>query len=155
VLQGIGMACVFIPLSTIALSSIEKRRMSEATGVYNLVRQLGGSFGVAIFASLLGRFATTARHGIIRNLPANDPMVWQRLQMLTQGFMSRGADMTTARARALQVLEMQVGGQSAMISFEHAFALGAMLFFAIVPLVFLLRAPEKAPDSGEMHPVEI
>ena len=57
-IQGVALACIFIPLSTVALATIDRRRMGDATGLNNLVRQLGGSFGVAIFAALLDRYST-------------------------------------------------------------------------------------------------
>ena len=153
IFQGVGMACIFIPLTTVSLATIDKRTMSQATGVQNLVRQLGGSFGVAIFASLLTRFGNVARAGIIRNLPSSSPDVYGQVQMMTQGFMARGADLTTARARALGVLDMRVMGQSAMIGFEHAFALGAILFFCLVPMVLLLKVPPRTAggQKAETH----
>src|SRR5207247_8531914 len=75
VLQGLGMACVFIPLATVSLSTIDKRQMSQATGLQNLVRQTGGSFGVAVFASLLGRYIHQARVGLVSHRVVAHPAV--------------------------------------------------------------------------------
>src|SRR5580658_6030569 len=78
-IQGVALACIFIPLSTVALATIERKRMGDATGLNNLVRQLGGSFGVAIFAALLDRYTIEARAGLVAHVPVGDPNVMQRL----------------------------------------------------------------------------
>ena len=61
IIQGVAFSCLFIPLTTIALSSIPRHRLSDATGLNSLLRQTGGSVGLAVFATLLSRFATKAR----------------------------------------------------------------------------------------------
>src|SRR5262249_19902807 len=72
-LQGVALACIFIPLSTVTLATIPRERMSDATGLNNLVRQLGGSFGVAIFASELGRYTREAKAALSAHVAVTDP----------------------------------------------------------------------------------
>jgi DHA2 family multidrug resistance protein len=91
-IQGIALSCIFIPLTTIALATVDRRRMSDATGLNNLVRQLGGSFGVAIFASRLGHFATEARVALVAHVQAGDPAVTSRLAMMKSTLMKAGID---------------------------------------------------------------
>jgi DHA2 family multidrug resistance protein len=146
VLQGIALACIFIPLSTVALSTIDRRRMSEATGLNNLVRQLGGSFGVAIFASLLGRFTNQARATLSAHVTTGDPAVFARLQAMQHG-LGASVDAQTAAGRALRMLDMQVSGQAAMLAFERAFFLGGLLFFVSIPMVLLLDDGKKAAGT--------
>src|SRR5438552_1688331 len=61
IIQGVALSCLFIPLTTMALSTIPRHRLSDATGLNSLLRQTGGSVGLAVFATLLSRFATKAR----------------------------------------------------------------------------------------------
>src|SRR3954466_11079461 len=61
IIQGVAFSCLFIPLTTMALSTIPRHRLSDATGLNSLLRQTGGSVGLAVFATLLSRFATKAR----------------------------------------------------------------------------------------------
>jgi DHA2 family multidrug resistance protein len=146
-LQGVALACIFIPLSTVALSTIDRKRMSEATGLNNLVRQLGGSFGVAIFASLLGRYTNQARSALIAHVTAGDPNVYGQLRMMARG-LGAGVDAQTAGARALRALDGMVGGQAAMLGFDKAFFLGGLMFIVSMPLVFLLEDGRHPAQGG-------
>ncbi len=151
-LQGVALACIFIPLSTVALSTIDRRRMGEATGLNNLVRQLGGSFGVAIFASLLGRFSTQARTTLVAHLTAGDPLVRSRLQMMQHG-LGGGVDAQTATERAVRALDGLVAGQAAMLGFDRAFFLGGLLFVVSIPLVLLLGGGKRTASESKEHMV--
>jgi DHA2 family multidrug resistance protein len=153
-LQGVALACIFIPLSTVALSTINRKRMSEATGLNNLVRQLGGSFGVAIFASLLGRYTNQARSALIAHVTAGDPNVYGQLRMMARG-LGGGVDAQTAGARALRALDGMVGGQAAMLGFDKAFFLGGLMFIVSMPLVLLLEDGRHSAPSTEHAVVEV
>lgn len=151
-LQGVALACIFIPLSTVALSTIDRKRMSEATGLNNLVRQLGGSFGVAIFASLLGRYTNQARNALIAHVTLSDPNVTTRLRMMARG-LGGDVDPQAAGMRALRALDGIVGGQAAMLGFDRAFFLGGLLFIVSMPLVFLLGDGRYAGSVSSEHKV--
>jgi DHA2 family multidrug resistance protein len=156
-IQGLALACIFIPLSTVSLATIERVRMSDATGLNNLIRQLGGSFGVAIFASLLGRFANQSRTLLVAHVASNDPSIYARRQAMVQAFMARGSDLNTAGLQAVRALDLQVAAQAGILAFERDFRIGGILFFLMIPLVFLLETPHhEAADAKEhAHPVEI
>jgi DHA2 family multidrug resistance protein len=153
-IQGVALACIFIPLSTVALATIERRRMSDATGLNNLVRQLGGSFGVAIFAALLTRYTTEARMGLIAHVSQGDPNVMSRVSGLTAA-LSRGVDPAAAAHRAMALLDMQVGMQASMLGFDRTFFLAGLVFVASIPLVALLddgrKASSEKAEPGESH----
>jgi DHA2 family multidrug resistance protein len=145
--QGVALACIFIPLQTVALARVDRRRMSAATGVSNLIRQLGGSFGIAIFASLLGRYATRAKVIMSAHVSVTDPAVYGRLAGIKAMLMGKGMDAASASAQALSLTNLQVTAQATMISFERTFFICGLMFFLTVPLVFLLddgRAKKKA-----------
>jgi DHA2 family multidrug resistance protein len=160
VLQGVALACIFIPLSTVALSTIKRREMSAATGLNNLVRQLGGSFGVAIFASLMDRFTRQAATVLGSHVAAGDPLAYARLAQMKAALVARGMNTVAAGDQALRMLAAQVGGQAAMIGFERAFFLGGILFFASIPLVLLMddgrgRANAPGGTASEHMAVEV
>ncbi len=75
VLQGFGFAALFVPLTTVALASIPRYRLTDATGLNSLLRQIGGSLGLAAFATLLPHFEQTARVGLIAHLVPGRPEV--------------------------------------------------------------------------------
>ena len=70
IVQGFGFASLFVPLTTVALSTIPRYRLADATGLNSLLRQIGGSLGLAAFATLLPRFIAAARNGLAAHLPA-------------------------------------------------------------------------------------
>jgi DHA2 family multidrug resistance protein len=155
-IQGLALSCIFIPLSTVALATIERRRMSDATGLNNLVRQLGGSFGVAIFAALLDRYTIEARAGLVAHVPVGDPNVMQRLAGMQSMLMRSGIDPVNARQRALGMLDGMVDLQASMLGFDRAFFLAGLVFAVSIPLVILLddgRADKKtgAAAKGAGH----
>jgi DHA2 family multidrug resistance protein len=147
-IQGVALACIFIPLSTVALATIDRKRMSDATGLNNLVRQLGGSFGVAIFAALLTRYTTEARQGLIAHIGSGDPTVMDRIRLMSGVFARGGADAVTASSRTMALLDAQVGLQASMLGFERAFFLAGLVFAASIPLVVLLDEGRPAGEKG-------
>ncbi|HEY3284488.1 MAG TPA: DHA2 family efflux MFS transporter permease subunit [Armatimonadota bacterium] len=156
VVQGMGFVMIFVALSTASLSGIERTKMTSATGLYNLVRQLGGSFGTAIFATLLSRTTQTGHAVLAERVNEFNPAFMTRLQQLQQAFVSRGIDPWAAKQKAMAVIEGSISQQAAVLAFERAFFLIGALFFVCFPLVLLLKA---APRGGSVaqhpEPVEV
>ena len=109
-------------------------------------------FGVAIFASLLGRFSTQARTTLVAHLTAGDPLVRSRLQMMQRG-LGGGVDAQTATERAVRALDGLVSGQAAMLGFDRAFFLGGLLFVVSIPLVLLLGGGKRTASESKEHMV--
>ncbi len=136
--QGVGFSLIFVALSTAALSTIPKPRMTAATGLYNVVRQVMGSVGIAVAATTLS--SSTSRYFAVLSEDAGwSSVARQRLQQLTAGMMSKGADAITAKAQALELIEGTITRQAAVLAYNHVFVLVAALFVIAFPLVFLLR----------------
>ena len=143
--QGVGFSLIFVALSTAALSTIPKPRMTAATGLYNVVRQVMGSVGIAIAATTLS--SSTTRYHVILSQDAGMSMVArQRLTTLVQGMMAQGADMYTATAQARRVLDGIITRQAAVLAYNHVFVLVSSLFVLGFPLVFLLRRGSPGED---------
>lgn len=143
-IQGIGFGAIFVALSTVALSNVEKARMQAATGLYNVVRLVAGSIGIAITATLLDRGTTTSQAEIITSLisPFRD-ITLERMGTLTEAMIASGSDPWTARIQALEILNRQIVNQAMMISFNRIFFLVAVLFLLSVPLVLLLGREKR------------
>lgn len=151
-IQGVAFACLFVPLTTIALANVPRHKMADATGLSSLLRQIGGAIGLAVFATKIGTYATIARGGISPHLTLTRPEVWQRLQALQAGFMARGYDATSAKQAAMRAMSGSAIGQSMVLSFDHIFILAGGLFLFVLPLLFLLRSPKPDPAvAKEMH----
>jgi DHA2 family multidrug resistance protein len=149
--QGFGFSLLFVPLTTVALSRVPRAKMTDATGLNSLLRQIGGSVGLAIFATLLGRSATQARASIGAHLGITDPMAMMRLQELEHGLAARGMDAASAHAAAPAALAQQVAAQAMVLSFEKMFLLAGICFMAILPLLAFLKV-DRAAEAGDHKP---
>ncbi|MEJ2031667.1 MAG: DHA2 family efflux MFS transporter permease subunit, partial [Deltaproteobacteria bacterium] len=140
-MQGVGFGSIFVPLTTVALTNIEKPKMQAATGLYNVVRLVCGSIGIALATTLLDRGSATAQSGIITTLitPFRD-VTLEFQDFLTQAMIANGSDPYTAQAQALEILNREIGRQSMIISFNRIFFLVAVLFMLCLPLILLLKS---------------
>jgi DHA2 family multidrug resistance protein len=150
ILQGIAFSCLFIPLTTVALATIPRHRLPDATGLNSLLRQTGGSVGLAVFATLLTRFAIKARDAMLPSMTADRPMVLARLAGIRRMLESHGMSSTAAQAAAAHMLDGQIRQQAMVLSFEKLFYLSGICFLCVLPLVFFLRAPKSA-EKIDVH----
>jgi DHA2 family multidrug resistance protein len=139
VIQGVGFAFMFVSLSTAMLATIPRPQIQNATGLSNLIRQLGGSLGTAIIITLVDHKTTTASAALVRYASPYNPTFAQWWNTFQAGFISRGSDPTTARMQALAALHHLISQQAAVIAFEYAFAVLGALFVICLPLVLLMR----------------
>lgn len=137
--QGVGFACLFVPLTTAALSSIPRARLTDATGLNSLLRQIGASAGLAVFATLLARNVTVAKHAISAHLTPERPEVMARLAALKAGFLARGADAAAAELQALGALDLGALRQAYVLSFEKVFLITGLTFLCVLPLLLFLK----------------
>ncbi len=102
--QGFSMGFIFVPLQALALATIRTERLANATAAYNVVRNIGGSIGVALVTTLLARRSQVHQATLIGHLHAWNPAMADRLQDWTEHFVSQGADSFTAGRRAMAML---------------------------------------------------
>jgi len=140
-IQGLSLAFLFVPLTTTTMDPIPKEQMGNATSIFNLMRNLGGSMGIAGSATMSERW----RQGDINVLGANfnpyDYGSHEMMQRLQQGFMAQGSDPATALNRAYAATFGLVQRQAAMLSYNKVFLVLAALFLVMVPFLFLMGRP--------------
>ncbi len=146
-LQGAGFGMIFVALSTAALSTIRRSDMNQATGLYNVVRQVFGSIGIAAAATELTRGQNIFRAGLVKYITPFTPNSSTFVRTVTGAMMRSGADAATARHKAMGILDSQLGRQAGMLSYNHVFWLVTVLFIFSLPLVLLLREG-RAEDGG-------
>ena len=138
-LQGVGIGLIFVSLSTASLSTIEKHMLTAAAGLYNVVRQVFGSVGIALAATILTHGEQANRALLMEHITASGTASGENLSSLTQYFFHQGMNIIDAQNKALKAMEETVTSQASMISFNHAFFLIAILFFFSTPLIFLIN----------------
>jgi DHA2 family multidrug resistance protein len=137
-LQGIGFGMIFVSLSTAALSTIEQHLMTAATGLYNVVRQVFGSIGIALAATILDRGENFNRARLMEHITIFGDSTNNMLRSLTQYFYAQGMDMANAQNKAMKAVEEIVMRQASMLSYNYLFSLIAVLFIISIPLIFLI-----------------
>jgi DHA2 family multidrug resistance protein len=139
VMLGIGVAFVFIPLTTISLSHIRKEEMGNATAVFNLLRNLGGSFGVALSATILARQAQVHQARLTEHLTPFDPAYVLSAQQSARTLLERGIEASQAAQGGMGLIYQRLLREAAMLSFNDVFYLLTVLMLLTVPLVFFMR----------------
>ena len=164
-LQGGGFACLFVPLTTVALSGIPRHRLQDASGLNSLLRQLGGAIGLSVFATLLDHDAVGVRASISTHLNVGNPLLLRRLEMLQAGLASRGVSPATASSAAFAALYRGVARQALVIAFERVLMVSGLVFLLALPLLAFLRSkhafhretapPRTSDESGDLPDVEV
>lgn len=150
--QGVGFSLIFVALSTAAFAQLPRAKMTAAAGLYNVVRQVCGSVGIAVAASELTRGVARYHSVLAEHVTAYNPIAREWLQGAEAAMRRAGADAVTAGQRALELIDLDVNRQAAVLSYNHVFALVAALFVIVLPLVLLLRPSQargESPDSVE------
>ena len=139
--QGLGVGFIFVPLNAVALATIPREAMGNATALLNVVRNLGGGMGVALVSTLLARRAQHHQSTLVAHVNPFDPETAARLSQWTAHFKRQGADTFTAQRRALATVYHEVTRQAQVLSFADDFS---VLFFLFCSTL----APAAAPSAG-------
>jgi len=141
-IQGAGMALLFVPLTTVTMDSIPRERMGNATSLFNLMRNIGGSVGIATTGTLLSRHTQATTNMLGANVTIYSPAAQATFARVRAGFIASGSDPTTATNRAMAAMFGMVQRQASMVSFVSIFQLLGFLFIALLPLLFLMKRPK-------------
>ena len=160
VIQGFALGFIFVPLSTLTLATIRRDKLVNATSAYNVLRNLGGSVGIALATTYLAQRSQFHQHNLVSHVTIWDPATQDRLAQWTSHFMGQGADSFTAQRRALAMLYHDVVGQAQVLAYADDFWLLAILF-SIVPLFLpLMRrvhvepaVPREEDADGQVRPL--
>lgn len=146
-LQGLSLGLLFVPLTAVTMGRIPRERMGNATSLFNLMRNVGSSVGIAAVTTMLSRRQTFHAERLSAHITAYSPESAARLSELQAYFVSQGADAATALMRAYAALSGTVRQQAALLSFIDAFYLLGIIFAAMLPLLFLMRRPDRAGEG--------
>jgi DHA2 family multidrug resistance protein len=151
ILRGVGLGLIFVPLTNAAMADLSFEDLAQGTGMFNLTRQLGGSLGIAIMATLLTRFTKVARALLSEHVVAGNVDVQHRLDMIARGLVAHGVSPYLAPQQALVVLDMQIGGQASVLAFSKLYLLSGIILVAALPLMLLFRTGKGRAAMGMPH----
>lgn len=151
IVLGVGLAMIFVPLTTVTLSSIERNEMGNATGMFNLLRNIGGSVGIAIAATMLGRLSQLYQTNLVTHItPYNQQ--WQiRFGEIKHGLIAKGINTSQTDQTVLGMMYGLVRKQAAVLSFNHIFFIIGLAFLLIIPLLLLLKRPSHQSEPTLGH----
>ncbi len=151
IIQGGAMGLLFIPLTTITTDPIPKEQMGNATSIFNLMRNIGGSIGIASVTTMLARYQQVHTNVLGGHVDPYDPGTQSAMRGIRDAMIARGSDAATATRQALAAVFGRVQQQAAMLSYNDVFAIMAVLFAAMLLLVPLMRKPAHHGAPGGMH----
>ena len=147
IVRGAGLGFLFTPINSVAYASLKPSEAQQASGLINLARQLGGSFGIAILATYVTVHTQIHRVNLVGYVYSGRPLVDERLQGLTASLIAHGYGPDAARRGAMALLDQQVTRQAAMLSYNDAWMLLLLTFLVVSPAILLLRSHRGSRDA--------
>jgi DHA2 family multidrug resistance protein len=153
ILRGASMGLLFIPITTLSLSTLKGRQIGEGAAFTGMMRQLGGSFGVAIISTYMSRKIMIHRNDLVGKLDVTSPSLQNKILALQQGFISKGATPDVALKSAYKALDYSVTKQAAVMSYMDAFLYIGIIFLVCIPFVLFVKGKrnKEIKMSEGMH----
>jgi DHA2 family multidrug resistance protein len=149
IVMGFGMGMVFVPLTSLAFSTIKKEEMGNATSIFGIIRNIAGSFGIAIMTTILARRAQFHQFRLSEQLNPFDPRYQLGLSkaMTVLGYKTGSVNVAAANA----VIYQQLAKQATLLAFTDAFFFSTLLMLCVIPVVFLLKSPNNSDKPIMVH----
>ena len=153
ILRGVAMGMLFIPITTLSLSTLKGRQIGDGAAFTGMMRQLGGSFGVAVITTFMARKIMVHRSDLINKLDVTNPEIQNRVTALQHGFMAKGMPSNTALQSAYKALDYSVMKQASVLSYMDVFLYIGIMFLLCIPFVLMVKGNRgKKVKMGEaMH----
>ncbi len=150
-IQGISMALLFVPLTTITMSTIRREQMGNATSIFNLLRNIGGSIGIAGVATMTERFQQVHVNNLVSNITPYGAHSRQTMAGMQELMQSHGSPASTAARQAYISMFGMVERQAGILAYTNTFRILAVIFLALIPLILIMKKPGKADGSVAAH----
>lgn len=154
IVRGAGLGLLFIPITSLSLSTLKGKEIGEGAAFTGMMRQLGGSFGIAVISTFISN--QTVKHSayLSEHISTFDPDVQQRIAAIKASFMIKGMTPDIALSSAYQSLQYSVMKQATVLSYMDVFLYLGLLFLACVPFVLFVKerkSKEKVDLNEMMH----
>jgi len=150
IVRGLGMGMLFIPITTLSLSTLKGQQIGQGAAFTGMMRQLGGSFGVASITTFLARQNMTHRSDLVSSLNVNSAIVQQRVTGMQHSFMGKGITADDALKTGYKTLDYMVTKQAAVLSYMDAFLYLGVMFLICIPFVLMV----KGNKGAKINPAE-
>ena len=153
IVRGMGLGMLFIPITALSLSTLKGQEIGQGAAFTGMMRQLGGSFGVALITTFLSRQNMVHRNTLVSKLDINNPAVMQRVHGMQQNFINKGMNAEVALKSSYSAMDHIITKQAAVLSYMDVFMYLGILFLICVPFVLMVKGNKvKKLDLAEaMH----
>lgn len=148
-LRGVGQMLAFLPLNQASVGAVSRDQAADASGLYNMARNLGGSMGLALLGVFIDRRVDSHVADIGASVSANSVLAQSRIAAQAGAFAAQGGDLAYGRTQALLQLSGTIRQQALVITYSECFWVLGTGLLLLMPLVFLLRAPARKAQAGE------
>ncbi len=145
IISGFGSGCIFVPLSTTTMAGLRNEEIGNASGLYNLLRNIGGSVGISVVNTIVARHEQTHRNELVHHLSSGRVSFEGELHSMQQFLQSQGSSAFDALNRAYGLVNLTLGSQARLWAYVDDFRYMALASFICIPLVFALK---KAVGRG-------
>lgn len=150
--RGAALGLLFIPVTTLSLSTLKGREIGEGAAFTGMMRQLGGSFGIALITTFMAQQVMVHRSDLVAKLDATNPMVQKRVAGITQALTAKGLPDNTASADAYKMMDYAVTKQAMVLSYMDVFLYIGLMFLICVPFVLMVKSKKnKICMSDALH----
>jgi len=151
ILRGLGIGCLFIPVSVTAYSTLKGAQIAEGTALWNLSLQLGGSLGIAALNTYVVNMTQFHRAILTSNFKAGGLPFSERQAGLAQSLVAHGYAPEKAHTTAMSILDNLVQSQAATLAYNNAFVMIGVLFAFAFPVILILKRPAPGTPPPPMH----
>ncbi|MEO8772211.1 MAG: DHA2 family efflux MFS transporter permease subunit [Ferruginibacter sp.] len=141
--RGVGLGLLFIPITTLSLSTLSGQAIGQGAAFTGMMRQLGGSFGVALITTFLSRQTVVHRSALAQHITAIDLNVQQRISAMQHGFMAKGKTAQEALKMAYQAMDFNMTKQATVLSYMDVFLYLSLAFLICVPFILMVKGNKK------------
>ena len=146
-LRAVGISMVQLPLINQAVAGLEPKDYASGISLNNMIRQLGGAFGIALANNYIANRAAQHRTDLVSAMPNGSAMLNERINTISQGLIAKTGDVATAGNKALGLINLSVEKQSNYLAYLDTFRLIGIFFIVAIPLVVFLRVKKKSPQE--------
>lgn len=146
-LRAMGMSMVQLPLINQAVAGLSPKDYASGIALNNMIRQLGGAFGIALANNYIAREYAQHRSDLVSNISQGSPVFTQQYQAITQGIAGKTGDLVTAGQQALGLMNAKVDRMAYYLAYLDTFRLIAIFFIVVIPLVAFLKVKRKSPQE--------
>jgi DHA2 family multidrug resistance protein len=150
-IRGVGMALLFVPLTTLAIQDLKGAEIGQGSGLNNMMRQLGGSFGIAALTTLIHVRQGFHRSNLLVNINEYNPAFTDRFNGFVKSFMAKGYTYLDAKTLAAKAIEGTLTKQSLLLTYSDAYWVAGLILLCSIPLLYLQKFKKNVVVPADLH----